>query len=111
MSSELFTERFREQFALKVTRYLDLNGLSHKAILALNNTPSRTDVETLRDGDVIAQFLPPNVTSLIQHVDQSANETFKRYYRKLMLQSILSPTSDTNLMDKLKSINIKVAIF
>lgn len=42
---------------------------------------SHSDENTLRNGDIIAKFLPPKATALIQLVDQGILEILKRPYR------------------------------
>ena len=47
-------------------------GLPPKAVLVLDNCPAHPEAEELisDDGNIFAHFLPPNVTSLIQPMDQ-----------------------------------------
>lgn len=55
-------------------------GQDPKALLILDNCsahPSDGELKS-KDGKVTAQFLPPNVTSLIQPMDQGVLETLKR---------------------------------
>ena len=60
---------------------LALLGLPQKAVLVLDNCPAHPNVEDLtsEDGKITALYLPPNVTSLIQPMDQG----------------VLSPSSDS----------------
>ena len=42
------------------------------------------------DGKVTAKFLPPNVTELVQPIDQGVLESIKRVYRKSILRDLIS---------------------
>lgn len=56
-------------------------------------------------------FLPPNVTSLIQPMDQEVVQNIKRSYRSRLLQELLLNDRQTSsIIQKLKKINIKHAI-
>ena len=52
-----------------------------------------------------AVFLPPNVTSLIQPIDQGFFEALKRRYQKFFLRDLLL-SDDVDILEHLKSINI-----
>ena len=41
------------------------------------------------DGKITAHYLPPNVTSLIQPMDQGVLEALKRRYKKKILRRLL----------------------
>ncbi|KOC71274.1 Jerky protein homolog-like, partial [Habropoda laboriosa] len=61
-------------------------------LLVLDNTPAHPSTSELLEierENVEILFLPPNVTSLIQPMDQSVIETFKRNYRKILLRRLL----------------------
>lgn len=79
MSSDLFSEWFREEFVPCVSSFLKSKNLLRKAVLLIDNTP--THPHDLKDGQIVVKFLPPNVTSLIQPLDQGVIESFKRHYR------------------------------
>jgi len=59
-------------------------GKEGKVLLLLDNAPSHPSTETLNaiNDKFEVKFFPPNVTSLIQPMDQSVIETLKRLYRK-----------------------------
>ena len=65
-------------------------GQEPKAVLLLDNCSAHPDEDTLvsRDGKVTGKFLPPNVTSLIQPMDQCVMVSVKRRYRKLILKEL-----------------------
>lgn len=111
MSSDLFEEWFHQNFVPSVERFLASKGLPRKAILLIDNAP--THPGQLENGDITVRFLPPNVTSLIQPMDQGVLEAFKRHYRGFLIRSILqeSESSNKSLTDALKSINMKNVIY
>jgi len=63
-----------------------------------------------RDGLVKAMFLPPNVISLIQSMDQSVLETLKQRYHKSLLRDILLSDGEDHIAEFLKSVNMKIVI-
>ena len=63
------------------------------------------------DGAIYAKFLPANVTSLIQPMDQGVIQSLKRRYRKRLLQRlIIEDDCGTSIVDFLKGINLKIVI-
>lgn len=82
-----------------------------KAILLLDNAPSHPPAENLRsdDGNVFAVYMPPNVTPLIQPMDQNVIRITKLYYRSSLLSSIVASKSK-DLSKLLKELTIKDAI-
>ena len=58
-----------------------------------------------------AKFLPPNVTSVIQPMDQGVLESMKRRYRKKLLHSlIIADEMGTSIIDFLKIVDMKMVI-
>lgn len=53
-----------------------------KAILLINNTPPRSGDTELVKGEIRVKFLHPNITPLIQPLDQGVLENLKHVYRK-----------------------------
>jgi hypothetical protein len=70
-----------EDFVPSTKKNVNEKKLPHKALLILDNAPTRPDESELVFGDIGALFLPPNVTPLIQPLDQGVLETCKRNYR------------------------------
>ena len=60
-------------------------------ILFLDNCNAHSNDEELvsDDGNIIAKFFPPNVTALIQPMDQGLLESIKRVYRKYILRGFV----------------------
>lgn len=81
-----------------------------KAILLLDNAGSHPaeDILITRDGKIFAIFMPPNVTSLIQPMDQNIIRITKLYYRTHLLTSIVAKSSDPS--EVLKSLSLKDAV-
>lgn len=111
MSSDIFTEWFQEIFVPSVEHFLKSKNLPRKAILLVDNAP--THPSELRNGDIVVRFLPPNVTSLIQPMDQGILEAMKRHYRGHLLRSVLQEceTSDASLTEALKGFNMKHVLY
>ncbi|XP_051162408.1 jerky protein homolog-like [Leptopilina boulardi] len=87
-------------------------GKQGKVLLLLDNAPTHPSVETLEreNGMFKVIFLPPNVTSLLQPMDQSVIETLKRLYRKELLRRLLSVDDDTDaqvVLTFFKQMNLK----
>ncbi|GBN09577.1 hypothetical protein AVEN_21128-1 [Araneus ventricosus] len=53
-----------------------------KVLLVLDNVPSHPSEEELKDSNIQAVFLLPNVMALIQPMDQDVIESVKRRYRR-----------------------------
>ena len=84
MDSTIFVEWFIETFIPSVKAHQLKNGKREKTLLLLDNAPTHPSCDILNEKDefIKVMFLPPNVTSLLQPMDQGVIETFKRYYRK-----------------------------
>ena len=110
----LFLDWFQKQFVPVVREHLLNVNLPPKALLLLDNCPGHPSAEELRsdDGNIFAMFLPPNTTALIQPMDQNVIQNIKLNYRKSLLVNVLAdPVHGENLIDALKAINLKDAVF
>lgn len=108
MDAALFKNWFFEQFVPKTEKFLKKNRLPRKALLLLDNAPSHPDVNELKSGDIKVMYLPPNVTAILQPMDQGVLENLKRNYRRSLLQELLQPINENNsLVSCLKKINLK----
>ena len=56
---------------------------------SLTNAHPSEDELVSADGKIIAKFLPPNVTALVQPMDQGVLESIKRVYRKSVLRDFI----------------------
>lgn len=110
MSSPLFTDWFHNSFVPKVKSFLKSKNLPEKAILLIDN--STTHPNKMKNGEIEVTFLPPNVTSLLQPMDQGVLECFKRHYRKRLLRSILFQCDENeSVKGSLKKINMKHVLY
>lgn len=78
MSAEIFEHWFKHNFVPHVKNFLDEKKLPHKALLLIDNAPSHPDESVLSVGEIKAMFFPPNVTSLIQPMDQGVISAFTK---------------------------------
>lgn len=111
MVRDAFKRWFFDEFVPKVEQHLEKKKLPRKALLLIDNAPSHPDVEEICSGDIKALFLPPNVTSLIQPMDQGVINDLKLKYRKKMLTHVLDDESSESLAERIKKINIKDVIY
>lgn len=90
--------------------FLRYQELPQKAILLVDNAPSHPPATELRtkDGMIFVKFLPPNVTSLIQPIDQNVLRLTKLYYRNSLLSSVVS--TEEGMAAALSKISLKDAI-
>lgn len=111
MSGELFKKWFSEEFVPKVEIFLKDRNLERKALLLLDNAACHPDEEQLSSGDIKAYFLPPNVTSLAQPLDQGVLENLKRNYRKKLLGKLIEDLEEKGVTECLKEITLKDAVY
>lgn len=107
VDTEIFSEWFHEQFAPFVREKLAQLGLEPKAKLFLDNCSAHPEAEDLvtADGHITAHFFRPNITSLVQPMDQGVLESMKRHYRKCLLRDLVAK-DDTEMIPFLKSLNM-----
>ena len=87
-------------------------GQEERAILFLDNCsahPSEDEFISV-DGKITAKFLPQNVTTLLQPMDQGVLESIKRVYRKSILRDLVSQSTFTiqdcfNRIDMIKIVD------
>lgn len=90
--------------------FLKDKGLPIKALLLLDNAPSHPNEDELKseDGQIVTMYLPPNVTPLIQPMDQNVIRLTKLYYRNSLLSTVIE--NDMNVSESLKKLTIKDAV-
>ncbi len=114
MTASLFSTWFHNEFVPTIKIKLTELGVEPKALLLLDNCSAHPDEDELvsSDGKIEAVFLPPNVTSLIQPMDQGVHESIKRRYRRKLLEELLFKNDegvsviDFLTIDMLKVINL-----
>lgn len=110
MNCSIFENWFRKDFVPRVKAFLLSRGLLPKAILLLDNAGSHP--KELHEEGIRVIFLPPNVTSLIQPLDQGIIENMKKNYRFHFVLSLLTAQEEgIELLQQLKKITIKDVIF
>lgn len=80
-----------------------------KALLILDNAPSHPPAEELvkntKDGKIWTMYMPPNVTPLIQPMDQNAIRLLKLFFRNSLLSKIVASETD-DIINFLKSLSL-----
>ncbi|KAG9348076.1 hypothetical protein JZ751_004101 [Albula glossodonta] len=116
MSGNIFSDWFLSHFVTLVKEYLKRKSLPLRAILLMDNTPPHHAAENLvsetDDGCIQCMFLPSNVTSLIQPMDQGILENLKRRYKRDLLRK-LSLESDAykSYTDFCEQLTVKDALY
>ena len=59
-------------------------------MLILDNAPGHPENLCTEDEQIFAIFLPPNVTPLLQPIDQNVIQAIKLHYRKNLLKRIVA---------------------
>ena len=111
MTTDQFIEWFHNDFVPYVRKELESIGKEPTAVLVLDNCSAHPDSDDLTstDGKIFAKFLPPNVTSLIQPMDQGVIESVKRRYKlKLLRKLVIEDECGVSVVDFLKGINLKI---
>ncbi|XP_062709155.1 jerky protein homolog-like, partial [Aedes albopictus] len=113
MTRQLFRSWFHEEFIPEVRKFSVQHNLEPKALLVLDNCSAHFDgCGDLRSDDGLIQviYLPPNVTSQCQPMDQSIINAVKlRYKRKLMLFLVLE-NINLPFMQRLKKVSLRTSI-
>jgi hypothetical protein len=81
--------------------------LPNKAISFIDNAPSHPDITELQSGEIKTEFLPPNVTALVQPMDQGVLQAMKLGYRKKFLRTLIEGDSSLTLIEKIKKVTVK----
>ncbi|XP_062539179.1 jerky protein homolog-like [Armigeres subalbatus] len=97
-----------------VQNFAQQNGREPRALLLLDNCSAHHDGGNIlesNDGKIKVIFLPPNVTSLGQPMDQGVlHAVKKRYKKKLMLHLLLDDTDCSIFEERLKKISLRQVI-
>lgn len=78
----------------------------------MDNCTAHAPKDTIEsdDGTITVMFLPPNVTSLLQPMDQNPINITKLMYRNSLLATIIAKNVNQTVTELLKAISIKDAI-
>lgn len=106
MDKKLFMQWFKEVFIPEVK---EKHGGRTKVLLLLDNAPSHPAAEDLNAVDSAVQvvFLPPNVTALIQPMDQGVIEKMKKTFKSKMLLELVMQHEEDNIIELAKKQNVK----
>lgn len=112
MDAETFTNWFRHVFVPSVKENLKKKGLPEdsKVVLLLDNCKAHPPAEELSVGNIFVVYLPPNVTSLIQPMDQGVIQNFKVNYRRSFMRKLIN-YDEGSIPDFQRAFNVKDAIF
>ncbi|GBN66229.1 Jerky [Araneus ventricosus] len=111
MTAALFKDWYFHHFVPEVKESFKSLGLPEdtKAILLLDNCKAPPPVDELVSGNIVATLIPPNVTSLIQPIDQGVIQNFKCFYRRSFIQGLLN--ADCDVTDFQKKFTVKDAVY
>lgn len=109
MDTDLFIDWYKNEFIPNVKRFRKEHKKTGRVLLLLDNAPSHPDVELLNgiDKDFEAKYLPPNVTAIIQPMDQGVIEKLKRMYKKAVLRRLLLADDEESVISLSKKLNLK----
>ncbi|UYV78694.1 hypothetical protein LAZ67_16002435 [Cordylochernes scorpioides] len=99
-NQSIFSEWFFKRFINEVRNFQE-NKLrvapdQVKALLLVDNSPAHPTALISNDGNIKCKFLPPNITSVLQPMDQGVIVAFKRLYKRRQLESCLVFSSDAD---------------
>lgn len=114
MDTSIFVDWYDTVFIPEVKKQkIQTRGTGNVSLL-VNNAPSHPSLLSLEieNGKFKLVFLPPNVTSVLQPMDQGVIESFKRYYSKsLLCMVLLGHEEDKTILQIYKAINMKNAVY
>lgn len=115
MTAALFTEWYDEIFIPEVKKHQKCLGKEgSRVLLIVDNAPTHPTEKLLERGNsqFITIFLPPNVTSLLQPMDQSVIETMKCHYRRQLLRKLVVEGEDEEgVLANHKKIDLKDYVY
>lgn len=110
MTGDIFTQWYRDDFIPKVKEFRKREKKTGKVLLIMDNAPSHPEAESLNsiDRNFSVMFLPPNVTALIQPMDQGVIEKLKMMYKKEVLRRLLlAENNEEGVIAFSKKLNLK----
>ncbi|XP_023565087.1 COX assembly mitochondrial protein 2 homolog isoform X1 [Octodon degus] len=111
MTSALFEDWFLNCFIPQAKEYCRQNNIAFKILLILDDAPGHPRHIGTMHPDVKVVYLPLNITTLIQPMDQGAIAAFKaQYLRQTFAQAVEATESGQTLLEFWKGFNILNAI-
>lgn len=112
VTGAMFIDWFSNCFVPEVERYCARKNLPFKALLLIDNAPGHPASLQELHPNVKVTFMPPNITSLIQPMDQGVIRAFKAYYlRKTFRQAVrATENGKKTLREFWKDFNIYKAV-
>lgn len=109
MTSSLFLEWYKDDFIPNVKAFRKRENKTGKVLLLMDNAPSHPEVDVMNsvDQDFQVMFLPPNVTALIQPMDQGVIYKMKCMYKKEILRRLLLAENEEEVVSFSKKLNLK----
>ncbi|XP_042870604.1 uncharacterized protein LOC122252282 [Penaeus japonicus] len=89
MTPMLFEDWFVNCAIPEVSAYCKVKNLEEKAIILVDSVLSQPELVNEFHPNIKVMFLPSNVASLLQPVDQGVIAQFKRIYTKSLLQKLM----------------------
>ncbi|XP_046417460.1 jerky protein homolog-like [Neodiprion fabricii] len=109
INKEIFEEWFTDVFVPKIESFLNSKNLPKTAVVLVDNCRSHRCVKI---NDIEVNFFPPNVTSLIQPMDQGIIQTVKLHYEINLVNAIVEAQNENmTLIEFLKTIDVHKVIF
>lgn len=107
MSQEIFKHWFEEIFIPQVLNFQQNSGITGKIFLLLDNAPSHPPLKELNsiNENIEIIFLPPNVSALVQPMNQGAISLTKKHYKKNILRNLLSAEKEGGADNFLNNLN------
>lgn len=96
---------------MQVRKFSAENNLPSKGLLLIDNCTAHKPIEMLKsdDGNIVAMLLPPNVTAVLQPMDQNPIRLVKLGYRNKLLCNIVAQ-ENVPIENILKAHSIRDAI-
>ncbi|XP_069741553.1 jerky protein homolog [Narcine bancroftii] len=111
MDVDIFTRWFHHIFVPSVKVNLRRKGMKEnsKIMLLLDSCHAHPPAEELMNGNIFVCYLPPNVTSLIQPMDQGVIQNVKMLYRRDFMRKMTN--FDGTILEFQKKYSLKDAIY